>query len=783
MRPSRITSSRITSSRITFHVITHHAITHHVQHKQMTGMTRIAKTRLRGLLPWAALTLFLLPATLYLWYPGLQTTYDGLYHKGRFYELDLLLRSGTLYPRWLPHVNFGYGSPTLHFYAPLIYYIAEAFRLLGAGYLLSYELMIGLGLLAAGWTMFALARRWGMAAGWVAAIAYVYWPYHLELAYIRGAQAELWGMVWFPLLVLGVLELGGRRGKAWWPAGVGLALVYALLILTHHLSAFAFTPLLVAFVTWRALWTRDWALWPRALLSLALGAGLAALYWLPVLADISLVWAGRPAAEERAALLQVLVPLRDTLSPFWGHRYYPEQGVKAPSPLPRVSLALWAAALLVSVIRRRSMDRATRGDLTFFALVLPVTAFLFTVYSRAIWATVPLIHYLQFPWRLHALIGLAVAVVVGIAARQVVNTRARAWLAAGVLTGALALAALPGIHYDIAKEPFSQRPLQERDVDLRLIAAYDYLRGLFVRQFRDVWLFEYMPVWAARARENFFLPPPAPPPDAPPLPVRLTPGPQKPLDRTFQVQSPRPWTFSLHQFYFPAWQVYVDGQRVSAQPRGDLGLLSANIPAGSHTVRVRYGSTRAQQVATGISLLALLLWIGWALRTRPRWLVTLALVGVYFLVATGPARVQGHGVILPDPQDVRFGDRVQLVGSYIPQSRLRAGERVWFALYWFVLAPPQERYKVIVHLTDQQGNTIANGDTEPWFFFTPTTRWQQGELMEDWYMVDIPADVPAGTYLLLTGLYRADTVENLPVTGGTLVAGRVLVGEIEVVQR
>lgn len=752
--------------------------------KEMTGdLTHRFRPLVRGLAPWAVVTLLSLPATLYLWYPGLQTTYDGLYHKARFFELDLLLRSGAVYPRWLPHLNFGYGSPTLHFYAPLIYYVAEAFHLLGFGYLTSYELMIGLGLVAAGWSMFALARRWGTMVGWMAAVFYVYWPYHLELAYVRGAQAELWAMVWFPLLLLYThkgMEAEGKEGRA---AGVGLALLYAALILTHHLSAFAFTPLLLAYLLWHAVGIGTSRRPVSTLGFLALGAGLAAIYWLPVLADISLVWAGRPTGEERAALLRVLVPLRDVLSPYWQHRYYPEQGVGAPSPLPRLPLLFWGLALIVGALRAPTLERPARRAFLFFALVPPALTLLFTRYSHPIWAYVPLIHYLQFPWRLHALIGLGVAMVIGLAVGLVRLPASSSWPIPFLFAALLAFAALPGIHYDIAKEPLSGHPLQEHDVDLRLVAAYDYLRGLFVREFQDIWLFEYMPVWSAQAREDFFLPPAQPPEDAPSLPASITPGPQRPLDRVFHVRSPAPWTLSFHQFYFPAWEVYVDGRRVSTYPRGELGLLAATIPAGEHTLRVRYGHTPAQRVALLLSLLALAIWTGWAARARPGWLAVPALVGLYLLVAAAPAWTPVRGPILPTPQDVTLGEGIHLVGSYIPRQEVQAGERLWFALYWFAAAPPRQRYKVIVHLADREGRTVANGDTEPWFFFTPTTRWQRGELMEDWYAVDVPDDLAPGRYVLLTGMYDAKTVRNLPVQGGTLLGGRILLGEVVVKQQ
>ncbi len=737
-------------------------------------------SRLLALWPWAVVTALVLPATWYLWYPGLQATYDGFYHKSRFFELDVLLRAGVVYPRWLPHLNFAYGSPTLHFYSPLIYHIAEAFRLLGWGYLRSYEWMIGVGIVAAGWGMYALARRWGHVAGWMAAVVYVYWPYHLELAYIRGAQAELWGMVWYPFIVHALMRLV-EGGKAW----VGLPVLFATLILTHHLSAFSFALLIAAYLFVQALVERRSRPLRKAGIPLLLGVGLAALYWLPVLADIDLVWAGRPLEERMAGLLGALVSPSELLSPFWVHRYAPDTGVQAPSPLPRLIMLLWGTSVAVILARRRMLSRHKRVHALFFIGSALVAAFMFTVYSRPLWAHLPLLHFLQFPWRLHSVMGFSVAVVVGIAVGTACQGAVGRFRYPGqevalvALTGALAFVALAHIPYNMANEPLSQRPLREEDVDLRLMAAYDYLRGLFIRELHDSWVFEYMPVWSAPARTEYFVPPEQPPPNAPPLSVSLRLGPQTPLDRIFFVESPHPWTFSLHQFYFPAWRLWVDGRPITPRPEGVLGLLAGEVPAGKHTLRVAYRGTGSQRVGEVISLVAFLAWGGVALRRRSRWLAVPLAIGIYLLVATAPAWWRG-GAVIPREQNVLLGDRIRLVGSYIPRRQVAQGERAWFALYWFVLAPPQQRYKVIVHLTDGQGNTVANGDTEPWFYFTPTTRWQQGELMEDWYFVDVPPDLPPGRYLLLTGMYDPKTVKNLPVQGGRMVGGRVLVGEIEV---
>ncbi len=739
--------------------------------------------RKREGLIWAVLTVALLPATYYLWLPGLQTTMDGLYHKSRFFELDWLLRYGVLYPRWLPHQGFLYGFPTLHYYAPLIYYIAEGFHLLGWGFLSSYEWMVGLGLVAAGWTMFFFARRWGLWAGGVAAIAYTYWVYHFSLAYVRGAQAELWGMVWYPL-VLAFVDRIFREGRSFPHTDyVALALVYAALILTHNLSALLFTPVAAVYLLFSWAGKRErLRLLGWVGVSVGVGLLLSAFYWLPVLLDIGYVRVGHVKA---VAAVDSLASLSELLSPYWIHRYQPFQGTRSAEPLGRVALLLWALAFVLAALRWSRWERSRREHMFFFALLTVLAILGLSRWSTWVWEHVPGLVYIQFPWRLESLVGLGLAMNAGLAWGEVMqawkgrgSTAGRYLVAAGmVLT--LGLAGLGGLPYDVAKNPATWNPLREEDIHIGLIVQYDYLVGLAEREYGGVWPFEYLPVWASAAREDFFLPPASPPPDAAPLPMNASVLRQHPYDRRFQVDAAREWTFSSHQFYFPAWQVEVDGHPVDTFPRGTLGLVSASIPPGSHEVRLSYVGTKVQRWATLLTLIGGMIWLILAWRGDPRWMWVPILVGVFFLRATWPAWT-GQAVTQHDVRHIRLGDRIRLVGSRVLTPRVHPGERVWFTLDWLALAPPQRRYKVIVHLCDAQGHTLANGDTEPGFFFTPTTRWMQGEIMQDWYSVEVPEDLPPGTYYVLTGMYDAETVRPLPIRGETRFAGRVLVGEVQV---
>jgi uncharacterized membrane protein len=115
--------------------------------------------------------------------PGIPSTADGPLHLIRLVELDAVLRSGVLYPRWAPDLALGYGYPIFNYYAPLFYYLAEIPHLLGASFELAVKLTID-----ASFLLYALGTYWwtrpflGAAPATVAAIAYLYFPFRFHEA-------------------------------------------------------------------------------------------------------------------------------------------------------------------------------------------------------------------------------------------------------------------------------------------------------------------------------------------------------------------------------------------------------------------------------------------------------------------------------------------------------------------------------------------------------------------------------------------------------------------------
>jgi mannosyltransferase len=114
----------------------------------------------------------------------------------------------------------------------------------------------------------------------------------------------------------------------------------------------------------------------------------------------------------------------------------------------------------------------------------------------------------------------------------------------------------------------------------------------------------------------------------------------------------------------------------------------------------------------------------------------------------------------------RFGDHITLDGYTLSTPHVQPGDILQLDLFWRTDAPLSERYKVFVHVLDQNGKIVAQTDREPGGGQNPTTNWRSDEQVVDRYGVLIPDGTPSGLYAIEIGLYDFNGT-RLPVdTGG-----------------
>ncbi len=128
------------------------------------------------------------------------------------------------------------------------------------------------------------------------------------------------------------------------------------------------------------------------------------------------------------------------------------------------------------------------------------------------------------------------------------------------------------------------------------------------------------------------------------------------------VSSPAPFALKAPRAYFPGWQVYVDGAPVPTAGSGPLGLVTAEVPAGEHKVRIEFDQTPLRQAADLISWLTLAgMCVGIILlsplRHKAWWLGGLGVVGVG--VALLVSQVQNVTAVQPVAYGANLDDEVQ----------------------------------------------------------------------------------------------------------------------------
>ncbi len=285
------------------------------------------------------------------------------------------LFAGHLYPRWLPEMSEGAGSPAFYFYAPLPFYLAAPAHLIVSprmAVVFAYWLMLAL----SGLSFHLLARAFvGTVPALAASLIYMAMPYHLLAdIWTRAAIGEQAAFIFVPLCLLCAYRLHQSAGYTF-----GLAASFAGLLLSHLPSALAFSPFLVGFCLWTA-WRAN-SMWVvlRAFSAATLAGGLAAAYLLPAL------------------FLQGMIRPE-----YWGvnlpRDYFLLDGNTQPFMrfLDTYVVAMGAVVGVASV----AIPLATRDRQTLpWAAMALVVLFLTSALSWWVWAISPALDLIQFPWR------------------------------------------------------------------------------------------------------------------------------------------------------------------------------------------------------------------------------------------------------------------------------------------------------------------------------------------------------------------------------------------------
>jgi hypothetical protein len=109
-----------------------------------------------------------------------------------------------------------------------------------------------------------------------------------------------------------------------------------------------------------------------------------------------------------------------------------------------------------------------------------------------------------------------------------------------------------------------------------------------------------------------------------------------------------------------------------------------------------------------------------------------------------------------------LGDQVALIGYDRPETAVAPGAELRLTLYWQALQPLAIEYQVFVHVLGPDGRLVAQSDRlNPGDF--PTHRWSTEEYVIDPHRLQLPPDLPPGSYTVSTGLWVQSEGWRLPL--------------------
>lgn len=525
---------------------------------------------------WIGVLLLLIPSFSRLIHKGFFPTQDYIY-VARIYEMDKSLKDGQFPVRWAPDLR--YGEPLFNFYAPLPYYVGSLVHTFNISFLDTSKILYALGLVLSFFSMYLLGRElWGKIGGLISAFVYLYAPYRALDVFVRGDVSESWVFIFFPLMFWGALRLSRKVN------GKNIALVafsLAGLFLTHNVMTMLIAPFFILWIIYLAWREKKLKRLIPLVLASALGVGVAATFLLPAYFEKSFIQTQHLTGgyfDFRAHFVE----LRQFFSTFWGYgasTWLGEDGMSF-----QLGVIQWAILGIVGIfafIKRKTLKKESLIYVigVIFVMLL-ISLFLQHNKSTFIWLHIPILQYVQFPWRFMAL----------------------STFFAGILAGSLS-SLLPKIKYSL---------LGIVIISL-IIANYNYFRPesyyddsidahytTQVFQKDDKMPKDYLPIWVKKISDSKITKPVVASGEA-----VISDYSSRSNSATFDLVVGKDSTIDVPVTFFPGWSVKLNGKKVALDEPSDLGLIRFSAQPGQYKAAVHFDNTPLRTAGNLVSAISI----------------------------------------------------------------------------------------------------------------------------------------------------------------------------------
>lgn len=493
----------------------------------------------------------------------------------RLQQMSSALSSGQFPVRWAPDLR--YGEPLFNFYAPLPYYVGAAVYLLGFNFIWVAKILFMLSSVLSAVAMYILANKlFGQKAGILAAVLYTYAPYRAVDMYVRGALSETWAFIFLPLIFyfsLILVEKTNLKNLSF------LALALGGLFLTHNVTTLMFLPFL--FFWWIFLilrekkWNALFYLFPASVL----GFGLTAFYLLPATFERDFIQT-KYLVVGYFNFRAHFVAYRQFFSLFWGYGsslWGPVDGLSFQIGL--VNFATLFLAAVLAIFHRK--DRKFLGISLLLGISFILSVFLQHNKSAFIWEAIPLMAFIQFPWRFLG-ISIFIAALAGGALTPYLKDRL-----SPVFLILIIAAVVSTIMYFKPKE-YVDDDFFEKFTDTKIMQ-----KGVDLTK-------DYLPIWTQTTdADRFYIP------RAKSGEIEVEGLKQTSTSMDFSAKISSSSLVEVPVAYFPGWIVLANNQVIPQDLPSKMGLIRFVLPPGEYDIKLEFKDTLVRVLGNAISVVSL----------------------------------------------------------------------------------------------------------------------------------------------------------------------------------
>jgi len=553
------------------------------------------------------------------------------------YEFDTGIKAGHLLPRWSADFWLGLGSPLFNFNQPLFFYLAEFFHLLGFGLVTSIKATVILGMALGFFFMYLFAKSiWGKEGGFISAVVFTFYPYHLALVYIRGAFAEFFALSLIPMILFSFLRLAQTKKLGYFLLS---SLSLALLILEHNIVALFFSPLLVVYLI--VIFWKDFK--KKIIifgLAIIVSFNLAAFFIGPAFYELKYLGV-EGVTTGKFDFHNNFLKIKDFFLFEWSDAKYFQLGI--------ISLIIIVAVLFILGFRRKNLNEFEKKNLFFFFIIFLFSSFLTLSVSTFIWENIPIINYIQFPWRLIGFQAIAFGIMGGVLLKHdflklfFKERPVFLWLififSTIIILANISFTQPPRVYIEITSDELYHPAYQifedkkntktfkvsgELNYKVNFLYSFGSLpcilpKGVSCQMVKDHILNSVKPVLFSLDKEK-----------------------QKTLikkavvsqgEANLVISQPDPYEvkiniaavkeskIQINQFWFPGWHAFLDSREVSIDHNNKFQFMTFMVPVGNHELILRFLNTPVRSISEIISLAGWFIWLGLLIIWLIRWVI------------------------------------------------------------------------------------------------------------------------------------------------------------------